>query len=123
MIVTIKLSSFGFNVVDGLLLASKKLDSRHAEITPAQFPSLVSYFGWCFYFAGFLVGPTCEYMDYARFIESSSTGTYSAWKPTIKKLSQSLLFLIPILYLAPTFNYFEALKPVWKNKPFWQKYV
>lgn len=119
MIVTIKLSSFGFNIVDGKIATNEKSDHNHDDSKITQFPSLLSYFGWCFYFAGFLVGPSCEYMDYIRFVELASK--YSPLKPALKRLGQSLLFLFPIIFLAPTFNYFEALKPSWKQKSFFER--
>ncbi|KAI8979241.1 MBOAT, membrane-bound O-acyltransferase family-domain-containing protein [Mycotypha africana] len=122
MILTIKLSSFGFNVMDGTNVTEKTERTKHMEeMKIAQYPTLLEYFGWVFYFGGFLTGPTCYYMDYFRFIELRTVDHpgkgYAAWK----RLLKSLAFMGLLLYLAPTFNYFEALKPAWKQRSFWYK--
>src|SRR5438128_2492147 len=32
-----------------------------------QLPSILEYLGYCFFFAGFLIGPAFEFMDYRNF--------------------------------------------------------
>lgn len=130
MIATIKLSSFGYNVLDGHhTITNSKLEREHIEkMKVVHFPTLLQYFGWCFFFGGFLAGPTCEYMDYIRFIEPSPTSTpeedqtrYMKTTPAIKKFCKSFGFMLALVYLAPTFNYSQALSPLWKQKPFYEK--
>ncbi|KAI8643671.1 MBOAT, membrane-bound O-acyltransferase family-domain-containing protein [Parasitella parasitica] len=120
MIITIKLSSYGFNVLDGLPANQSKLSSHTQKMRIATYPTVLEYYGWVFFFAGFLTGPTCEYMTYARFI-SSPVNEHSSNRPALKQLLKSLIFVVMLLYLAPTYNYFEALKPAWRSRSFWYK--
>ncbi|KAL7312664.1 Lysophospholipid acyltransferase [Mucor circinelloides] len=120
MIITIKLSSYGFNVLDGLPANQNKLSSHTQKMCIVTYPTVLEYYGWVFFFAGFLAGPTCEYMDYIRFI-SSPEKEYSSKLPALKRLGKSLIFVVFLIFLAPKFNYFEALKPAWKAHSFWYK--
>ncbi|KAG1453936.1 hypothetical protein G6F56_007442 [Rhizopus delemar] len=117
MILTIKLSSFGFNVLDGR--QSKKLSEHDEQMKIDVYPSLAQYFGWIFFFAGFLAGPTSEYMDYIRFVESRVP--VKTWSHSLWRLTKSLVFVTALVYLAPTYNYFGALQPVWAQRSFWNK--
>lgn len=123
MIITIKLSSYGFNVLDGRQMTNKKkvLTSHTQQMKIEQYPTLLQYFGWLFYFAGFLAGPTCEYMDYKRLVEEKRVAPLNEWYPALKRFAKSFFFIALLVTLAPTFNYFEALKPAWKLKSFWYK--
>ncbi|RCH97814.1 lysophospholipid acyltransferase [Rhizopus azygosporus] len=119
MILTIKLSSFGFNVLDGRLAESKNLSAHNQQMKISSYPSFIQYFGWVFFFPGFLAGPTCEYMDYIRFIETRVQT--STWKPALMRLSKSFAFIAALVYLGPTYNFFQALQPAWSHKSFWSK--
>lgn len=124
MIITIKLSSYGFNVLDGRMIGGKQkrpLTSHSQQMKIEQYPTLLQYFGWLFYFAGFLAGPTCEYMDYIRLTESKRISPLNEWYPALKRFAKSSFFIGLLVTLAPTFNYFEALKPAWVLKSFWYK--
>lgn len=120
MIITIKLSSYGFNVLDGRV-TEKKLTPHTEQMKIVQYPTLLQYFGWVFYFAGFLAGPSCEYMDYIRLTEEKRTSPLNEWYPALKQFLKSFLFIAGLVFLAPTFNYFEALKPEWSHHSFWYK--
>ncbi|OBZ88328.1 Lysophospholipid acyltransferase [Choanephora cucurbitarum] len=117
MILTIKLSSFGFNVLDGKT-TNQEQASAHMKIT--QYPSLVQFYGWILFFAGFLAGPTCEYMDYIRFVESDEAPRDSL-KPALQRLGKSMLFMLSLATLAPQYNYFNALQPAFANFSFPKK--
>lgn len=118
MIITIKLSSYGFNVIDGRMT---NLTPHNEQMKISEYPTLIQYFGWLFYFAGFLAGPSCEYMDYIRLVESKRTSPLNESVPALKRFTKSFLFIAALIYLAPTFNYFQALKPEWALKSFWYK--
>ncbi|KAI8346158.1 MBOAT, membrane-bound O-acyltransferase family-domain-containing protein [Blakeslea trispora] len=117
MILTIKLSSFGFNVLDGKS-ANQEQVSTHMKIT--QYPSLVQFYGWILFFAGFLAGPTCEYMDYIRFVESDEAPRDSL-KPALQRLGKSMVFMVSLVTLAPQYNYFNALEPGFSKLSFPKK--
>ncbi|KAG0164623.1 lysophospholipid acyltransferase [Apophysomyces sp. BC1015] len=129
MIATIKLSSFGFNVMDGRRDTSE-LTPYNKKMKILQYPTLTEFFGWMFFFGGVLVGPTCEYMDYIRFTYgrplSPSTEKHvrqpsSTWKPTIRLLGQSLLFIIILVTYSPKYDAMAVLEPSWKSLSFYQR--
>ncbi|KAI9478450.1 MAG: MBOAT, membrane-bound O-acyltransferase family-domain-containing protein [Benjaminiella poitrasii] len=134
MIITIKLSSYGFSRMDGYsprqaTTKSTSSISTHAEkMKIVNEPTLLQYFGWVFFFGGFLAGPSCEYMDYIHFVETptpenqgTSSVPSSSWLPALRRLGKSLIFMAIIVSLGSRFNYFEALKPEWSYLPFWKK--
>ncbi|KAI9250697.1 MBOAT, membrane-bound O-acyltransferase family-domain-containing protein [Helicostylum pulchrum] len=118
MIITIKLSSYGFNVIDK---DAKNLTPHTQKMKIDQYPTLLQYFGWVFYFAGFLAGPSCEYAHYLNTVQSNHRPPYSAYRPALETFTKSMVFMIALIKLSPTFNYFEALKPAWSLHSFWYK--
>lgn len=118
MILTIKLSSFGFNVLDGRT-TTRELSVHDQQMKIVTYPTLIQYFGWVFFFAGFLAGPTCEYMDYIRFVENRVQTT--TWYHSLRRFGKSLIFIVAVVYLAPTYNYFGALQSAWVTRSFWYK--
>lgn len=120
MIITIKLSSYGFNVLDGRM-TNEKLTDHTRQMKIEGYPTLLQYFGWLFYFAGFLAGPSCEYIDYIRLTEEKRVAPLNEWYPALRQFCKSFLFIAGLVFLAPTFNYFQALSPAWSQKSFWYK--
>jgi lysophospholipid acyltransferase len=116
MIVTIKLTSFGFNISDGQRMTKeeeKKLLTPHNEQMVIElYPTWIEYFGWIYFFGGFLAGPTCEYMDYHRFIHDKTKR--NTFRPALKVFLKSLVFIVILVSFGTTFNYFAALKSEWK---------
>ena len=68
MLFCIKLQSFAWNVHDGQREPSKFLPAKNRI---EQMPSLLAYFSWLFFFAGFLTGPVGEFQDYMAFTNRS----------------------------------------------------
>lgn len=122
MIITIKLSSYGFNVLDGRVTTNESQLTDHTrQMKIVGYPTLLQYFGWLFYFAGFLAGPSCEYMDYIRLTEEKRIAPLNEWYPALRQFCRSFLFIAGLVFFAPTFNYFQALSPAWSQKSFWYK--
>eukprot|EP00163_Fabomonas_tropica_P019340 TRINITY_DN3393_c3_g1_i5.p1 TRINITY_DN3393_c3_g1~~TRINITY_DN3393_c3_g1_i5.p1 ORF type:complete len:271 (+),score=50.94 TRINITY_DN3393_c3_g1_i5:89-901(+) len=68
MVLTVKLTSFAFNVYDG----SKKegeATPRQKTMSVKEMPSLLEFFGYVYWYAGFLAGPSCEFQDYKTFVD------------------------------------------------------
>ncbi|KAI0736106.1 MBOAT, membrane-bound O-acyltransferase family-domain-containing protein [Fomitopsis betulina] len=63
MVLTMKLTTFAWNVYDGRRLL-QDLDKYQAQKRVSEYPSLLAFLGFAFYFPGFLVGPSLEYADY-----------------------------------------------------------
>eukprot|EP00162_Nutomonas_longa_P006201 comp16786_c0_seq1/m.27307 comp16786_c0_seq1/g.27307 ORF comp16786_c0_seq1/g.27307 comp16786_c0_seq1/m.27307 type:complete len:344 (-) comp16786_c0_seq1:108-1139(-) len=101
MILTIKLTSFAFNYLDGGKDASK-LEKRQESMKVVDRPSVLEFYGFCFWFGGFLAGPSCEYRDYADFIDGSAFKDTKGVPPpshwvALKKLGCGLLCAIGLI--------------------------
>ena len=68
MLFCIKLQSFAWNVHDGQKPPSKIFPAKNRI---EKLPSLLEYFSWLFFFAGFLTGPVGEFQDYISFTDRS----------------------------------------------------
>ncbi|KAF7721953.1 Lysophospholipid acyltransferase 1 [Apophysomyces ossiformis] len=88
-----------------------------------QYPSAIEFFGWAFFFGGFLTGPACEFMDYMRFTEAGpeEVSKESVWMPAIRSTVKGLFFCAILIKWAPTVNYFAALEPAWEKMPFYKR--
>ena len=118
MIITIKLCSYGFNIADH---DCDHLTPHTQQMKIDHYPTLLQYFGWLFYFAGFLAGPTCEYMDYIRLTEEKRIAPSGEWKPALKTLAKTGVFILGLVYSSPTFNFFQTLTPEWSKRSFLSK--
>jgi hypothetical protein len=47
----------------------KTLSKRQEEYAIRRVPSLIEYFGFCTFFAGWITGPSVEFNEYMNFIE------------------------------------------------------
>ncbi|ORY08115.1 MBOAT-domain-containing protein [Basidiobolus meristosporus CBS 931.73] len=66
MIMTIKITSFAWCVYDGSR-SEKQLSTYQKSKVIRQFPSLLEYLGYIFFFGSFMVGPPIEFADYQQF--------------------------------------------------------
>ncbi len=69
MVLTIKLTQFGFNLLDGdrIKNSDKTLAESQKQWAVREVPSPLVFFGYCFYFPAFLAGPAYEFTDYVKF--------------------------------------------------------
>ncbi|PCH41333.1 MBOAT-domain-containing protein [Wolfiporia cocos MD-104 SS10] len=70
MVLTMKLTTFAFNVLDGRRPAGE-LDEWQTEKRIVEYPSLLAFLGYAFWFPGFLVGPSLEYANYDTLIHGT----------------------------------------------------
>jgi lysophospholipid acyltransferase len=70
MILTIKLTSIGYNYYDGYV-GDKQTDPYKRAHAVKTLPSPLEYFGWIFFFPSFLTGPSIEYAEYRDYINLS----------------------------------------------------
>ncbi|RUS33129.1 MBOAT, membrane-bound O-acyltransferase family-domain-containing protein, partial [Jimgerdemannia flammicorona] len=134
MVLTMKLTSFAFNVYDGTKLESKLSEYQRSKQI-RTFPSLIEYMGWALFFGGFLGGPAFEFADYKNFVDMTvftvkdeKTGKTKMFKPNgtvpaLRKLGLSFVFVVVLATVAPHFNVQAALKPEWASEAFWKKYI
>ncbi|KAI9934132.1 hypothetical protein ASPWEDRAFT_36151 [Aspergillus wentii DTO 134E9] len=70
MVLVMKLSSFCWNVHDGRLPQDQLSDSqKYAAIR--HFPSILDYTGYILFFPSLFAGPSFEYVDYRRWIDTT----------------------------------------------------
>ncbi|KAI8336780.1 MBOAT, membrane-bound O-acyltransferase family-domain-containing protein [Chlamydoabsidia padenii] len=138
MVVIMKLSGFGFNVIDGRTKDKSAISPFHSRMSvdPHHYPSLITFFGWMFFYAGLLTGPAFDYMDYIRLVtlplnETSPTPltekqrkiVLSPVKPVSIICLKVIVMIIGLVYIHPTFN-FEALStPKYLTLPFHQRWL
>lgn len=70
MVLTMKLTTFAWNVYDGRRPV-EELDKWQKEKRVVQYPSLLTFLGYAFYFPGILVGPYVEFADYMNLIDGT----------------------------------------------------
>jgi lysophospholipid acyltransferase len=88
MVLVMKLSSFCWNVHDGRLPQDQLSDSqKYSAIT--EFPSIVNFAGYVLFFPSLFAGPSFEYVDYRRWLDTSlfdiPPGTDPSKVPPTKK--------------------------------------
>ncbi|KAE8361573.1 MBOAT, membrane-bound O-acyltransferase family-domain-containing protein [Aspergillus caelatus] len=70
MVLVMKLSSFCWNVHDGRLSQEQLSDpQKYAAIK--DFPSILDYLGYVLFFPSLFAGPSFEYVDYRRWIDTT----------------------------------------------------
>ncbi|KAI8069350.1 MBOAT, membrane-bound O-acyltransferase family-domain-containing protein [Gongronella butleri] len=119
MIATIKLTMYGFNVLDGR--RQQGLTAYNEQMKISSYPTLLEYFGWLFFFGGYLVGPSCEYMDYIRFThldDKARRQLPSPAKPALMIVARSLLFIAILVTCGPKYNFDVLLKAEWESMPY-----
>jgi lysophospholipid acyltransferase len=70
MVLTIKLTSIAFNMLDGSKPDAELLP-RQRQMAVRACPHPLDFFGYMFFFGSFLAGPACEYRDYEIFNDRS----------------------------------------------------
>jgi lysophospholipid acyltransferase len=88
MVLVMKLSSFCWNIHDGRLPQEQLSDAqKYSAIT--EFPSIVNYLGYVMFFPSLFAGPSFEYVDYRRWLDTTlfeiPPGTDPAKVPRTRK--------------------------------------
>ncbi|CAE6391202.1 unnamed protein product [Rhizoctonia solani] len=146
MVLVIKLSTFAWNVYDGRQ-PTESLDPSQLATRIQDYPGLLEFLGYVFYFPGLLVGPAFEFVSYRSLIDetiftpsasSSSNGSQVSEKDdslskiqrrvpagrkrvAYLKFAQGLVFLLLFTLFNPQFNYGMSVDPKWAARPFWYK--
>lgn len=70
MVMVMKLCSFCWNIHDGRKPQGELSDAqKYSAIT--EFPSIVNYLGYVFFFPSLFAGPSFEYVDYRRWLDTT----------------------------------------------------
>ncbi len=105
MVLIIKLTSFAWCVHDGTIKESN-LSPTQIQNKINEFPSLLEYLGYVFYFPGFMVGPAFEFQAYRQFTRNQAPFDKmpSRLIPTLKCVGSA--FICMFLYMN-TFSLFN----------------
>jgi hypothetical protein len=71
MVLTLKLVSLACNYADAGKPDFDKLAPEHKERAVQKLPSLLEYFGYCYFYASFLAGPPAEFGEYIAYVNGS----------------------------------------------------
>lgn len=71
MLITIKLSTFAFDIYDGMKGNGKELSEYQKKMCLERIPTPLEYYGYIYFFAGFLSGPAFNLKEYLSFIDMS----------------------------------------------------
>ncbi|TEB29423.1 endoplasmic reticulum protein [Coprinellus micaceus] len=129
MVLVMKLTTFAWNVYDGRR-KEEELDKWQLAKRVTQYPSLLEFLGYSFYFPGILVGP---YLDFAEYMDvvNETMFTHPDVRPKIKpgrktpsyrkraaytRMLLGLVYLGIFVVLGPTFNFAAGLKPEFLQK-------
>ncbi|KAI9001313.1 MBOAT-domain-containing protein [Trametes punicea] len=70
MVLTMKLTTFAWNVLDGRRPADE-LDKWQTQQRVVDYPSMLEFLGYAFYFPGILVGPYLTFNEYRALVSGS----------------------------------------------------
>lgn len=65
------LTSFAWSVYDGQMRREEDCDAQQKSMRITKMPSLLEFFGYCFYFPGVLIGPSTRFTDYIAWSNGS----------------------------------------------------
>lgn len=127
MVLTLKLSSFGFNYYDGNC-NSEKLTETQKKRAIKELPGLLEYYGFVFFFCGYLAGPHIEIKEYQDFIsleqfrdEVCKGRIPPTTVPALTALSRGILML-PILILQSKYPTIYLTQPKYLYEtPFYEQ--
>ncbi|PPR01662.1 hypothetical protein CVT26_013103 [Gymnopilus dilepis] len=134
MVLTMKLTTFAWNVYDGRRKA-EELDKWQMQKRIVEYPSLLEFLGYSFYFPGILVGPYLDYMEYMDLINETMF-QHAHVKATIRKgrrlppgrkraaysrMVMGLIYLGAFVVFGGTWNYSISLKDWFVQMPLWKR--
>lgn len=142
MILTIKLSSFAYNVYDGVVdldTISKPQENKlkirvykeRLRYAITSIPSPLAFFGYVYSFSTFLAGPAFEYADYASVIDGSAFakkggkegGRPSSLMAALWRLFQGVLCLALHLVGSAKFSLSNVLSEEVLAMPFFERWL
>lgn len=135
MVLVMKLSAFCWNVHDGRLPQEQLSDAqRYSAVT--KFPGILDYLGYVLFFPSLFAGPSFDYVDYRRWIDTTlfdiPPGTDPSkapptrkkrriprsGTPATKKAIYGLVWILAFLQLAPRYNQPTVLSEQFMNYSF-----
>lgn len=126
MVLTMNLTSFAWSVHDGKNRTAEQCDDQQRSMRITEFPSLLEFLGYAFYFPGLLIGPSTRFVDYRAWSTgalypkdtriSPHSGTrlppHGRIQACAKELGLGLLSLVAWSYLTPKYDYEMLVTPL-----------
>ncbi|TPX63613.1 hypothetical protein SpCBS45565_g06482 [Spizellomyces sp. 'palustris'] len=124
MVLAIKLTSFAWAAHDGTK-PDKDLSEDQRSLAIRKFPGLIEYFGYVFFFGGFLVGPAFEFADYRKFTsaEPPFDKMTSPTLPALKTVAAAVVSLFIFFKFGNVFPYHYALTPEYAKLAFSKRFL
>ncbi|KAI0035646.1 MBOAT-domain-containing protein [Vararia minispora EC-137] len=140
MVLVMKLTTFAWNVYDGQQLDSE-LDTWQTKMRVKQYPALLEFLGYAFYFPGFLVGPFLEFNAYTSLVDGSlfkvtaKSGTSTAAplsrkgraipdgrkRVAYRKGAIALVYLVTFILMVGSYHPSAMLTTSFLKKPLWSR--
>jgi len=135
MLLTLKLSSLGWNYYDGV--ANKNATDKQKAYAITKLPNLLEFYGWVFFFPSLLAGPAIEISEYLSYINLSMFKSVPENKnrrqedyvipstiwPTMVVLGRTLIITVGLLASALYFPHSLLLSESFKATPFFQRII
>lgn len=112
MVLVMKLSAFGWNIYDGAQPENQLSEFQKKRRITAT-PSLLSFMSYALFFPCILTGPSCDYAEFATWVDLSMFKEYtdpkkrsipSSIKPAAKKLVEGILWIVLWVYIVNYIN-------------------
>ncbi|KAJ1548840.1 lysophospholipid acyltransferase [Cladochytrium tenue] len=119
MMLVIKLTSFAWSAYDGTR-PEAELWPDHASSAIREFPGLLEFFGYVFFFPTFFIGPAIEFREYQLFIHNEppfDATPKSRALPVLRPLLLAAAFAAILVTLGPHHNYFLCADPAFARLP------
>ncbi|KAJ3022079.1 lysophospholipid acyltransferase [Thoreauomyces humboldtii] len=122
MVLVIKLSSYAWAAYDGTR-KPEDLSEDQRNLAIRETPSLLEFMGYTFFFGGFLVGPSFEFVDYKNSVENKPpfTNRPSSIIPTLKAVGAALACAGIFYKYGDAFSYHKCLTPEFMKLPMWSR--
>eukprot|EP01114_Cavostelium_apophysatum_P014464 TRINITY_DN3766_c0_g1_i1.p1 TRINITY_DN3766_c0_g1~~TRINITY_DN3766_c0_g1_i1.p1 ORF type:complete len:458 (+),score=43.09 TRINITY_DN3766_c0_g1_i1:212-1585(+) len=104
MMLTCKLTSFAWDYHDGQIPEEKTDRAAKKRGRIDQLPSLLEYYGWVFFFVGFLSGPFPYFNDYSVFTNRSMFKETNGEIPTSYRSTLGKILLVLVSFVGVKLN-------------------
>ena len=122
MLTITKLSSFPWCYKDGGE-PDEKLSQDQLERKIVEFPSLLKFLSYIFFYGRALIGPGFDYSEYSEFIEFRKhyANIPNSFLPSLKNFINAFAMLGMLIFLNPFFDPKKMDDISFSSKPFWLK--
>ena len=129
MVITIKLTSFAWNVFDFGKKQSAKYTHRITNSVDISKVTTLEFLSFIFFFGGYLGGPAFEFQDYLKFTSNElfenkkKPGLSSRLFPAFISFFTSMIFLVIFQTVAKQYNPFFLLCDDFKLMPIYKQLI